>query len=83
MVEVEQKLNNIFYKRTRIDFEKNNIQKDDMLLGKKIKIPARELLMICIDIEREFDIKVDEKDILEGYLRTYEGIRQMILDKLD
>ena len=52
--EISKKLNQILLKRTGIDFQKQEELQTEDFFGGKIKIPARELVLICFDIEKEF-----------------------------
>lgn len=78
MNEIKKKLNNIFLNRIGIDFQEHEEYKHEALLGAKINIPPRELVLICFDIEKDFKIKIPEGAILKGDIGTYEKIYNMI-----
>lgn len=75
---ISNKLNEIFLKRTGINFQKQPQLKEEYLLGKKLSIPPRELVMICADIEREFNIYIPETDYIDGNVKNYAKIERMI-----
>ena len=75
---ISNKLNEIFLKRTGINFQKQPQLKEENLLGKKLSIPPRELVMICADIEREFNIYIPETDYIDGNVKNYAKIERMI-----
>lgn len=70
------KLLNIFKRHTGIDFQEVN--ENELLLGSTLNITPRELVLILFDIEREFNIKIDEKDIVEGMFKTYKQIKGVV-----
>ncbi len=79
MSSIESILNNIFLSRTGIDFGQNEELKDKALLGNNCKIAPRELILVCVDIEREFNVTVPENQIINGGFKTYNRIRDMIV----
>lgn len=79
MDSVLERLNKIMQKRTGIDFtEMDELLKDKALLGKELGVAPRDLVMICIDIENEFGIKIPENKIVEGSLKSYKKIEHML-----
>ena len=78
MVNIEIELNNIFLSRTGINFNKNERLKCEPLLGRKCNVPVRELLMIVVDIEEKFEVKVPEHMIISGDFKTFNRICRMI-----
>lgn len=78
MDEIQQKLNLIFLKRVNIKFDDKESLKNINLLGEEISIPVRELVLIALDIEKQFNVKISENEILEGNLKTYNRIYAMI-----
>ena len=78
MEEIVEKLYQIFVLRANIDFKKNKELQTEALIGKRIELPARELLLICMDIEKEFKIRITEQDIILGKLKTFREIYLLI-----
>ena len=75
--EISKKLNQILLKRTGIDFQQEELQTGDFF-GGKIKIPARELVLICFDIENEFSIQIPERELLAGSVKNYVRMKHMV-----
>mgnify|MGYP001301287797 CR=1 FL=1 len=75
MEEIVEKLYQIFVLRANIDFKE---LQTEALLGKRIELPARELMLICMDIEKEFKIRITEQDIILGKLKTFREIYLLI-----
>lgn len=77
-----ENLNAIFRKRAGIDFEKNPELKNEMLFGKTIRMPARELVYAYLDIEKNFCLDIPECFILEGRFDTYSHIAECVRELL-
>ena len=75
--EISKKLNQILLKRTGIDFQKQEELQTEDFFGGKIKIPARELVLICFDIENEFSIQIPERELLAGSVKNYVRMKYM------
>lgn len=76
--EISKKLNQILLKRTGIDFQKQEELQTEDFFGGKIKIPARELVLICFDIENEFSIRSPERELLAGSVKNYVRMKHMV-----
>lgn len=76
--DINKKLDEILLKRTGINFEDHSELKRKKFLGKELKIPARELVLICFDIERTFSIQIPEEEILLGSVKDYEKTETML-----
>lgn len=76
--EKESRLAAILQKRAHIDFKKSHHLRDEKLLGEKIGMPARELVLVLYDIEREFDIQIPEQAIIGGRFDTYNHIAGIV-----
>lgn len=76
--DINKKLDEILLKRTGINFEDHSELKRKNFLGKELKIPARELVLICFDIERAFSIQIPEEEILLGSVKDYEKTETML-----
>ena len=75
--EVEETLMNLFMKRLNIIIE----DKDELLFGRKVGLSYRDLIYICFDIEKEFNISFDD-DCVENYeLTTFNFIKKFITSK--
>ena len=75
---IQVQLSSILRKRANIDFNTNSELRDEKLLGQKIGMPARELVLTLFDIEREFNTKIPEQDIIDGTFDTFNNILKII-----
>lgn len=72
----------IFKKRTGIDFTDHPDQMDLPLFGREIAIPARELVYIYFDIEKELGVSIPQEAVRQGRFRTYREILRLCDDCL-
>lgn len=79
------RLNNIFNDRFNIDlFDSSlNISIDDNLFGKKFNLRARDIIYLLYDVEKEFDILVNEDDIDNIKFNTIGNIIKIINKELN
>lgn len=75
---IESNICVIFKKRANIDFKVNYDLKGEKLLGAKIRMPARELVLTLFDIQREYNIIIPEKIINDNYFDTFNHIIEII-----
>jgi peptide maturation system acyl carrier-related protein len=75
--EVEERLKNIFKRRLNLEIKDNNEQ----LFGFKIGLSARDLIYICLDIEKEFNISIDDECIDNHRLTTFDSIKSFVLSR--
>lgn len=75
---VEKQLQSIFERRTGINFQKDKKKGALPLLGEELKVPARELLLVYLDIEKELKIKIDEQNILKGEFKTFDRVKDLV-----
>lgn len=76
--DISKKLNEILLKRIGIDFQKHPELKKENLLGKNLKVPARELILVCFDIEKIFDVCIPEEEYIAGNVKNYQQLEHMI-----
>lgn len=72
----------IFKKRTGIDFMDHPEQMNLPLFGREIAIPARELVYIYFDIEKELGVSIPQEAVRQGRFRTYREILRLCDDCL-
>lgn len=73
----------IFKKYTGIDFlNKVDLQKEN-LFGKRIGIAPRDLLEICVEIEKKLNVSIEEKYFLERKLKTYNDFIDAVVKSAD
>ncbi len=75
---IDKKLQKIFKTRTGIDFQHDKEKREDALLGKNLDIPPRELILIYLDIEKEFGIEITEKEIIGKNFSSYNKIKKLL-----
>ena len=75
---IESRLNRILQKRAQIDFKTNPQLRDERLLGAEIGMPARELILVFFDVEKEFGIKIPEQAIIDCRFDTFNHIAKII-----
>lgn len=59
---------------TGIEFENKIELKKEKLLGEKINLKARDLLIILYKVEKTFSVSIPEKSIYDGNFDTYDHI---------
>lgn len=69
---MEKKLQEIIYRNSGIWISEQ--QKEELLLSSKIGMNPRELLLIYLEIEKQFNVEIDEKYVVEGKFNTYNNI---------
>jgi peptide maturation system acyl carrier-related protein len=81
--QIEERLKNIFKSRFDKDMDKYNESiLDKELLGFDIGMKPRDLLYLFFDIEKEFDIKIPEKDIVEKKFNSFNNITAVIREQI-
>lgn len=80
-MKVEKRLLEIFEK-LKLDTDKVISNKNEKLLGKKIGLNARDLLILFFRIEEEFNIKIPESIITEGKFTTFKEMEEIIEEQL-
>lgn len=73
----------IFKKRANIDFGVYNNLKNEKLLGSKICMPVREMVLALYDIEKELAINIPNEIILSGKFDTFNSICRIIDELYD
>ena len=71
-------LNEVFKEKTGIDFNSKESLKNVNLFSDKINLQPRDLVTVCISIEKIFDIKFDEKEFLDRKFDTFNKIVELI-----
>ena len=80
-MKVEKRLLEIFEK-LKLDTDKVISNKNEKLLGKKIGLNARDLLILFFRIEEEFNIKIPESIITEVKFTTFKEMEEIIEEQL-
>ncbi len=79
--EIQDKLREIFKNRTETDFLQNKHLQSLKLLGNDLRVPARELVLILFDIEKEFDIQIPKDIVIEGGFDTFANIERIVMEQ--
>lgn len=69
-IQIEQ----ILLKITGVDFEKNRELKNKPFFGKKLHINPLYMVLVLMEIEKEFNIHFPEDEILKGNFNTFNSI---------
>lgn len=81
-IEIESKLSDIFYKVVDINFNKNSCLKEKLLFSLDLRLEPRDLVIILIDIQNTFGIKISEKVLLDRKFSTFNNILRIIEESL-
>lgn len=76
-------LNTLLKERTGIDFEAMPEIQKEPFLGGKLGCPVRELVVLLVEIEKTFHIKIPEKDVLEGRFDCYNNVKQILKEQFN
>lgn len=77
-INVENRLKHIFKSRLDIEIPDRN----EILFSSKIGLAARDLVYVMLDIEKEFNIAIDDDCIENHTLMTFSQIRDFILSRV-
>lgn len=69
-----KKLNSIFIKHLGIDYLKNVDLQCEHFFSNKLNVPGRELVLIMLDIENEFEFSFSEDFLREGKFESFNSI---------
>ncbi|WP_304519639.1 peptide maturation system acyl carrier-related protein [Clostridium tagluense] len=78
MINTENILVEIFLKRANINFKDNFQLKKENLLGSKINIPVRELVLALFDVQEKFSISISSEILLSGKFNTFNNINNIV-----
>lgn len=77
MKEIEEVLENIITIRSQKEWKKE-FRKEE-LLGRKIALSPSELVLVFLDVEKRFNIRIKEEDIISGNFNSYDNILKIVL----
>lgn len=75
--EIEEVLENIITIRSQKEWKKE-FRKEE-LLGRKIALSPSELVLVFLDVEKRFNIRIKEEDIISGNFNSYDNILKIVL----
>lgn len=73
---------NIMKMLTGIEFESQAELKTEKLLGGRINLKARDLLVVLDNIENAFSVSISEESICDGQFDTYDHILELLFQSL-
>ena len=76
--EAESVVENIFADIWNIDMRSNIDLRNEKLLGSRINMTARDLLVLLFMIEEELDIHIKNESIVNGKFDTFNHIVELI-----
>lgn len=79
---IESYLAVILQKRAYVNFIEDIDLRNEKLLGQKICMPARELVLTLFDIERDYNVKIPEQAITNGSFDTFNHILKIVKESL-
>ena len=68
---------------TEVEFDKAPQFRCEKLLGEKINLNARDLVVLLNQIEAVFDVSIPDDFICNGNFDTYDHILELLLQLLD
>ncbi|MBD7912579.1 peptide maturation system acyl carrier-related protein [Clostridium cibarium] len=80
----DKKLKKIFCDRFKIESKFwNEDNAKAHLLSSTIGLAPRDLIYLLFDVEKEFDIKIEDKYIVSGEFCSFNNIKNIILEQLN
>ncbi len=80
--EAEHVLEDILLDKWNIDMQSNEKLRDEKLLGDKVNMKARDLVVLLCTLEEELDIHISTQDINDGKFDTFHHIQELICNAL-
>ena len=71
-------LEDILLDKWNIDMQSNEKLRDEKLLGDKVNMKARDLVVLLCTLEEELDIHISTQDIVDGKFDTFHHIKELI-----
>lgn len=79
---VEDVLGEILFDMWHIDMRENIGLREEKLLGNRINMEARDLVVLLNAIEEKMDIQLDTKSLIDGKFDTFEHIIELMCNAL-
>ena len=74
----EEKKLKLIFETVHVDYAWIKEHSDENLLGKNVKMQARDLLIVYFMLEEFFKIRIPEKTIVNGEFVTYRQIAGLV-----
>lgn len=81
MNNIESKLEKIFLQNTGIDFNKNKL-KNELFFSNKLRLQARDLVLVLYSITKEFNIQIPEEKLLNKEFNSFSSVLKIINSEL-
>lgn len=78
----ENVLGDILFDMWHIDMRNDTGMRKEKLLGSRINMAARDLLVLLYEIEARMNIQLDKGSIINGYFDTFDHIVELICNAL-
>lgn len=78
----ENVLGDILFDLWHIDMRGDSELREEKLLGSRINMAARDLLVLLCAIEERLNIQLDTKSLLDGKFDTFEHIIELMCNAL-
>lgn len=79
---VEEVLGDILFDMWHIDMRGDTGLREEKLLGSRINMAARDLVVLLYSIEEKLNIQLDVKSLIEGKFDTFEHIIELMCNAL-
>lgn len=80
---IREQLLNILIDQYKVKAERNNSTFDLILLGKEMNMGPGDLLCFFLEVEKKYNININEEEIMNGGFKTINSIAQLICEKSD
>lgn len=80
--EAEENLENILFDMWNIDMRSDIELRKEKLLGNRINMAARDLVVLLFTIEERMQIRLDMQSIVDGKFDTFDHIVEIICNAL-
>lgn len=78
---IDVELANIFHKHTYIDFIEHKELRTMHFFSGELHIPARELVLILLDIQKNLGVKIPEEALINGQFSTFNSVKRIIEER--
>lgn len=80
---IREQLLNILIDKYKVKVEKSDSTYDLNLLGKEMNMGPGDLLCFFLEVEKKYNININETEIMSGGFKTINSIAQLIREKSD
>lgn len=80
---IREQLLNILIDKYKVKVEKSYSTYELNLLGKEMNMGPGDLLCFFLEVEKKYNININEEEIMNGGFKTINSIAQLICEKSD